>query len=168
MAYEAYVQQGIAAYTHVLEVQGPAGLDYLNARVSHRFTGVYRLESGLLHNMYLHDKQGEVMPEFLKTVPLADSFCQFVLRDGCFCTCNTSMDHRLDGHKYQGVLNTYYGVPLLNNAGELYGTLCHFDVQEMPLQEEEFAFLQRAAAVLPKYLWRKVSKPLGAVLLGSD
>lgn len=161
-----YIQEGVAEYVDVLETHGPAGLDFLNARVPHRFTGVYRLEAGVFHNAYLHDKLGEVMPEFLKAVPLQDSFCQFVLRDGYFCTCNTGLDSRLDGHKYQGVLNTYYGVPLLNNAGELYGTLCHFDAQEFVLHDEEFAFLQRAALVLPKYLFRKSNLPLTSLLQG--
>lgn len=166
MALNSWIQEGITGYTHVLETRGPAGLDFLNARVNHRFTGVYRLEEGKFHNVYLHDKLGEATPEFLQVVPLQDSFCQFVLRDGFFCTFNTSLDARLDGHKYQGILNTYCGVPLLNNQGELYGTLCHFDEHACPLSDEEFVFLQRAAAVLPRYLLRKSPKPESVRQLG--
>lgn len=157
ITHNEYVEEGLLGYTRVLDVHGPAGLDFLNARVAHRFTGVYQLVSGVLHNTYLHDKQGEIIPEFLQAVPLADSFCQFVLRDGLFCTVNTALDGRLDGHKYQGVLGSYHGVPLLNNAGELYGTLCHFDESNHPLTDAEFAFMQKAAQRLPRYLFRRAT-----------
>ena len=156
--HQAYIEEGIRGYTQVLERHGPAGLDFLNARVEHRFTGVYRLDGGVMRSMYLHDKQGEIIPEFLQDVPLVDSFCQFVLRDGGFCTANTGQDARLNGHKYQGVMGAYYGLPLLNNAGELFGTLCHFDVPNHALPDAEFAFLQKAVQVLPKYLLRQVQR----------
>lgn len=153
--HQAYIEEGLFGYTQILEAEGPAGLAYLNARVEHRFTGVYQLVNGEMHNVYLYDKLGEIIPEFLKAVPLEDSFCQFVLRDGLFCTSNTALDARLNGHKYQGVLGAYYGVPLLNNAGELYGTLCHFEEANQELPDAEFAFFQKAAQVLPKYLFRR-------------
>ena len=156
--YQAYIEEGLFGYTQILEAEGPAGLAYLNARVAHRFTGVYQLVNGVMYNVYLYDKLGEIIPEFLKAVPLGDSFCQFVLRDGLFCTSNTAQDARLNGHKYQGVLGAYYGVPLLNNAGEFYGTLCHFEEANHDLPDAEFAFLQKAAQVLPKYLLRRAPR----------
>ena len=158
MTHQRYVEEGLHRYKQVLERQGPAGLDFLNARVEHRFTGVYQLVDGVMRNVYLHDKQGEIIPEFLKAVPLADSFCQFVLRDGFFCTANSALDPRLQGHKYQGVLGAYYGVPLLDNAGNLFGTLCHFENPNHDLPDEEFAFLQKAARLLPQYLFGRTQR----------
>ena len=154
MPHKTHLNSELLEYVQLLDEQGPAGLDFLNARVPHRFTGLYRLEAGIMYNVFLHDKEGVVIPEFLKAVPLGESFCQFVLRDGLFCTSNTAEDSRLDGHKYQGVLGAYYGVPLLNNAGELYGTLCHFDSVPRSLDDEEFAVQQQAAKILPSYLLR--------------
>lgn len=127
-------------------------LGFLNEPVSHRYTGVYRLRDGHLHNVELHDKQGEVRPEFLAVVPLQDSFCQFVLREGAFRTSNTGTDERLNGHKYQGVLLSYHGVPVLDNRGELFGTLCHFDAQQKELGDEQFDLMQRAARFISPYL----------------
>ena len=75
-------------------------LGLLNDPIDHRYTGVYRLRDGHLHNVELHDKQGEIRPEFLAVVPLQDSFCQFVIRDGLFATSHSGQDTRLDGHKY--------------------------------------------------------------------
>ena len=156
MPHTDYVNEGIHAYEQVLELHGPAGLDFLNARVPHRFTGVYRLQEGFTHNVYLYDKAHEVIPDFLKAVPLGDSFCQFVLRDGYFYSSNTQEDPRLNGHKYQGVIGTYYGVPLLDNQGCLYGTLCHFDVPTHTISDAEFALLTQAGRLLPRYLFRSL------------
>ena len=128
------------------------GLQFLNDPVDHRYTGVYRLASGMLKNVELFDKEGEVTPEFLMEVPLEDSFCQFVLRDGLFKTHNSGEDNRLDGHKYKGVLLSYTGVPIVDNRGELYGTLCHFDALQRQLSDEDFDVLRQAAKVLPDYL----------------
>lgn len=142
----------LGEYKTRLEVQGPAGLEYLNERVPHRFTAVYRLAGDHLRNLYLHDKQGEVVPEFLKVVPFEHSFCQFVLRDGIFLTSDSATDRRLDGHPYQGVMVTYHGVPLLDNRGELFGTMCHFDVVSYELPDAELELLRLAARALPRYL----------------
>ena len=128
------------------------GLQHLNHPVDHRYTGVYRLKDSVFRNIALYDKEGEMLPEFLAEVPLEDSFCQFVIRDGLFKTEHSGNDHRLDGHKYQGVLLTYHGVPVLDNRGELYGTLCHFDALHTTIPDEEFEFLQSAARLIPRFL----------------
>lgn len=82
-----------------LDREGLAGgLRFLNERVPHRFTGVYRLVDGTMHNLRLVDKRGEIALEALLAVPLTSSFCQFVLRDGQFASARTGQDARLDGH----------------------------------------------------------------------
>ena len=43
------------------------------------------------------------------------------------------------------MLLTYHGVPVLDNRGELFGTLCHFDAEQRELSDEQFELLQRAA-----------------------
>lgn len=149
-------------YHALLESDGPAGLAYLNARVAHRYSAVYQLSGGILRNLFLFDKQGEVVPEFLQAVPLDDSFCQFVLRDGVFSTVDTAADPRLDGHKYQGTLGSYHGLPLLDNRGELFGTICHFDTERLPMADSEFELLRQAARLLPRYLQRRARPALPA------
>lgn len=143
----------LAIFDDVLRRHGvAAALGRLNARVPHRYTAVYRLDSGKLKNLFLHDKTGQARPEYLAEVDLGTSFCQFVLRDGFFKTENSATDTRLDGHPYQGVMVSYHGVPLLDNSGELFGSLCHFDTEERGLSSVEFDFLQQAARVLPGYV----------------
>lgn len=124
----------------------------LNARVPHRYTGIYRLRDGLLTNIFLHDKQGEATPTALAVVPLDISFCQFVFRDQLFRTDNSTEDRRLDGNPFQGQVLSYHGVPLVDGSGELYGSLCHFDLQPWGISDEEFAHLQLAATLMPEFL----------------
>ena len=138
-----------------LDREGLAGgLRSMNERVPHVFTGVDRLVDGTMHNLGLVDKRGEIAPEALLAVPLTSSFCQFVLRDGQFASARTGQDARLDGHPYQGVLNTYVGLPLTQTGDDLRGTLCHFDFDPVDVSQEEFEFLRRAALLLPRCLPR--------------
>ena len=129
-----------------------AGLTGLNSRVPHRYTALYRLDHATLRNIELVDKANETKPEFLAAVPLSHSFCQFVLRDGSFLTSNSAQEDRLDGHPYKGVMVSYHGVPVLDDKGELFGSLCHFDVAERSLPDSEFEHLQGVARSIAPYL----------------
>ncbi len=150
MQDDAFIQMENTLEAHGLQ----GGLQFLNARVPHRFTAIYRLEDLMLHNIQLIDKaeDPELDTTALQKLPLGDSFCQFVLRDGLFKTSKTTGMDSLKGHPYQGVLESYVGLPLLKTPTELYGTLCHFDFGEKPIDDAEFAFLQKAARLLPRYL----------------
>lgn len=129
------------------------GLRFLNGRVAHRFSAVYRLEDQMLHNVQLVDKVEDGFDRTaLQSLPLGDSFCQFVMRDGLFRTSKTSELDTLDGHPYKGVLESYVGLPLMKTPGELYGTLCHFDFAEKAVSDEEFDYLQKVARLLPRFL----------------
>ena len=143
----------LQTFTSILRAGGPAAaLAYLNEAVPHRYSAIYRMDGSKLENLFLHDKQGELRPEFLAVVPFEVSFCQFVLRDGSFRTDDSAKDARLDGHPYQGVMVCYHGTPLVDLRGELMGTLCHFDVSAHGLDDAEFELLQQAARILPAYL----------------
>jgi GAF domain-containing protein len=144
-------------YRLLLETHGPAGLNFLNSRVPHRYTGIFRLHEGALYATFLHDKLGEIIPEFLQVVPLQDSFCHLTMRDGVFNTADSTHEPRLDGHRYQGVLRSYVGLPLVDNHGALYGTICHFDEQALALPDAEFEIFSKAAKLLPSYLDKPVS-----------
>lgn len=135
-----------------------AGLKFLNARVDHRFTAVYELRDGVMTNLAIHDKQGEVLPDALKAVPLGSSFCQFALQDGVFLIDDKRSDTRLEGHPYQGVINAYLGFPLSRGAGDLIGTFCHFDFPALAIPDVEYEYLARAARLLPGY----IPRPAGA------
>lgn len=160
--YVEYLQReereikGVTDYVDVAAREGIAAvLVELNRRVPHRYTAVYRLDDGqVLRNVELVDKANELRPEFLAEVPFGNSFCQFVLRQGRFLTDDSSLDDRLDGHPYKGVMRAYHGVPVVDDGGSLIGTLCHFDVQSQPINDEEFAHIEAVAKVIHPFLPR--------------
>ncbi|MNT38125.1 hypothetical protein D3C72_1743080 [compost metagenome] len=125
-----------------------AVLAYLNARVPHRYTGIYKIRADLVTSLYLHDKQGELIPENIAVVPFEASICPFVLRDGWFRTDDSSVDERFATHPGRGYTISYHGVPLLNPAGAVAGTLCHFNFTAVPLPDDEFELLHQAALSL--------------------
>ena len=143
----------LQAFSAILDAEGPLqALAYLNAGVPHRYTAVYRFAGPVLRNVLLHDKEGKMRPEFLAAVPFDKSYCQFVLRDEAFRTDDSSADARLEGHAYREVVVSYHSVPLLSLAGDLWGTLSHFDPAPLPLSDEEFALLEGAAKLLAPVL----------------
>lgn len=153
MQLSSYAHDALLDLNQVLAQQGAqAALAFLNARVPHRFTAANKIADGHMVCVLLHDKAGQLQPGAIAKVPLGHSFCQFVMRDGSFCTTHSGDDERLADHPYRGVMLSYCGVPLLDAAGEVAGTLCHMDTQSQLLSDEEFDVFQRAARVLPKYL----------------
>lgn len=128
------------------------GLRFLNARVPHRFTAVYRLQEKTLRNVALIDKQESADTLMLHEVPLAESFCQFVLEAGLFLTPDSGQDPRLSGHPYSGVVGSYAGLPVVSDEPKFFGTLCHFDHARHEISDEEFLFLERVARLLPPFL----------------
>jgi hypothetical protein len=136
-----------------LETQGPPmALSWLNSGVPHRFSAVYRLHDRRFEVLYLYDKQAEVVPAFLSVVPFELSFCQFAFRDGSFTTDDSFADRRLNGLPYQGIVISYHGASIVDSAGEVIGTLCHFDTIRQLLPDTEFALLQGAARAFPQSL----------------
>jgi hypothetical protein len=120
--------------------------------VPHRFTAVYRLDQQMLVNVATFDKHMHLEALDLKAVPLQDSFCQFVLRDGLFLTDDSGQDVRLKEHPYAGIVGSYIGVPIARGPGTLDGTLCHFDLACHPVSDEEYLLLERTALLLPAFI----------------
>ncbi|QJW84410.1 GAF domain-containing protein [Ramlibacter terrae] len=60
-------------------------------------------------------------------------------------------DSRLEGHPYQGIVNSYVGVPL-REGDALIGTFCHFDFPALPLPDAEFALMRDAAGLLAQHV----------------
>jgi GAF domain-containing protein len=143
----------VADFERTLEQDGIlAGLRFLNGRVAHRCSAIYRLQHLTARNLYFHDREGALLPSAFGTVPLGDGFCQHALREGFFLTDDTRTDSRVDGSPFKGVVIAYHGLPLRDKVGRLFGSLCHFDFVPRTLPDEELEVLQEAARVLPAYL----------------
>ncbi|WP_326539273.1 guanylate cyclase [Pseudorhodoferax sp.] len=142
-------------FRQVLRSDGvDAALGVLNEGVAHRYTGIFLLRGDELRNMHFFDKQRAPRSDYLDVVPFSDSFCQIAMREGKFESADTATDARVDYSPYKGVVVSYQGVPLLDDALALSGTLCHFDSVEQAPDESALALLYQAARILPPHVTR--------------
>ena len=140
------------AFLEILTMQGLAGgLAFLNDGVPHRFTAVYRYAGLILKNVCLHDALGKRRPLFLSALPLNKSLAQFIQPGVPFRTDDSSKDARLLGHAYDGILFSYHGTALVTPAGNLWGTLCHFDFKPLPLSDADFGILESVAPAVAAF-----------------
>ena len=142
----------LSNFQAVLQKQGlKAGLVFLNERVPHRFSSIYRLGHESLRRLAFVDKLGSSDPT-LAEIPFKDSFCEKAVQDGHLVVTDSATDERIQGSPNPAGLASYVGLPLAAAPGELIGTFCHYDVCSRPISDEEFLFLEQAAKVLYAYV----------------
>lgn len=127
-----------------------AALRALNARSSHRFTGLYRYDGPMLRNVALIDRND---PESAKggDVPIETSYCSLVARDRApFATEDGSKDARVAGLPLRPDVLAYCGSLVRNADGTPFGSLCHFDLEPRPVVAAEVALLEGFAPRLAR------------------
>lgn len=125
---------------------GPA-LAWLNARTRFRFTGLYRVDPPLLRNLELFDRENPHINVSGEVRKLDDTYCALVYYSGPFDTPDSARDDRLNGHPSRASVISYAGVPLRRENGEVWGTLCHFDVRPRLLPRGERRLLESVGPV---------------------
>ena len=120
----------------------------------YRCTAIYRLDGLILRMVHFHDSGGGAPLEFLRSVPLVSSFCQFAFKEGAFATADAMQDPRLQHSPLRPVITSYIGLPLHGPAGQLMGSFCHFDLlqRDIHVPQDEFDFLVQAVELLPGYM----------------
>ena len=144
----------LSNFQNVLDAHGlTAGLLFLNARVPHRYTAIYRLSEEHLRRMGFVDKEGSLGLE-TADVPFKDSFCEMAVREGHLVVSDVAADARLHDQPNPFMLGSYVGLPLSRGPGVLYGTFCHYDTCAHPLSDTELAFLAQASQLLTRFCLR--------------
>ena len=141
------------ALRDALTVGGPrAALAYLNSRTPHRFTAMYRFDDKTLRNLVFYDAQNPAQDR-TDDIPVLASYCVFV-RDngGAFATGHAAHDDRLGAHPKRSVLQAYCGVPLRDEEGTMFGTICHFDFEPMDMAATEVELMEAVAPMLRRVL----------------
>lgn len=137
----------------ILENDGlVAGLEFLNARVDFRFTGLYRLDVDRMRKACLVDKRGGAGLPFLDEVLLEDGLSRYALRDGMFSTGDTMADERLADYRFAGMVGSCFIVRLVDAAGKLWGTFLHFDMINRDIDADEAAFLLQLPPLLSRFV----------------
>jgi GAF domain-containing protein len=125
-----------------------AALAFLNARIRHRFTGVYRFDPPVLRNLALFDRENPTLALGGDT-PMRETYCSLVGEAAApFATNDAGDDERLLAHPARESVIAYCGVPLVAEDGSAFGSLCHFDFRPRLAPMSEIPLLERAAQLV--------------------
>jgi len=140
----------IAAHCGARVAAGDAhgALAYLNARTTHRYTGLYRFDGPVLRSVLLVDRDDpavRVGPD----APLRETFCAIVGETGrTFAMSDSHAEPRVVGHPARTAVVSYCGALVRDAEGRAVGTLCHFDVVPRPVPAAEILVLEAVAPLL--------------------
>jgi GAF domain-containing protein len=122
-------------------------LIYLNGLTGHRFTAVYRFDIDQLRSV-THDRECPEV-ESCPDIPVLASYCVFVRKSRhSFFTPDSLADEWTSDHPKRLEIRSYCGVPLVDGAGRVFGTICHFDPRPMPISEENVTLLESVASIV--------------------
>ena len=122
-------------------------LGVLNARTTHRFTGVYRYDGDWLRNVALFDRWNSQAAGGADA-PMRETFCAIVPTQGAALeVVDGSTDPRFPWMSENAVVS-YCGALIRSESGDPFGTLCHFDTSRCEAASSQLLPLMAAAAPL--------------------
>ena len=123
-------------------------LVYLNGLTSHRFSAMYRFDQDDLTNLHFVDRENPDLGT-CEQIPLIASYCVFVRDSGQLFRIDDSIaDARVKDHAKRLEIRSYCGVPLLDGNGRMFGTICHFDTDPIPISGLNVAVMESIAPML--------------------
>lgn len=121
------------------------GLRFLNARTSHRYTGVFRFDGEILRSVGMVDKWDTTVESGLD-VPLATAYCAHLRQTGePLLIEDGARDPRVPWMA-GGPIASYCGALIRDGGGEPWGALCHFDEQPCEAKNSDMPLIAAAAA----------------------
>lgn len=123
----------------------------LNAQTEHRFTSMFRFDGGMLNTVVFYDR-ADPSARPPDDIPVEASYCVYI-RDSekPFLVEDSLSDLRVEMHPKCQEIRSYYGVPLKDRNGAIFGTLCHFDFQPIPISEETIRLMEEFACLLTQF-----------------
>ncbi len=138
----------IEVFTQSLGSEGlHAALRVLNSHTPHRFTGVYRYDGEMLRNVALFDRWN---PETTTgpDAPMRETFCALVpAAGGSLAVVDGKVDSRFPWMQANAVI-CYTGVMIKDEAGQPFGTVCHFDLERCEAGSSQLPLMQRATELI--------------------
>ena len=142
-------EQAVREIKRILRSDGVrAALIYVNGLTEHRFSALYQFHDDALRNLYFYDREN---PEIESTdeIPVTASYCVFLRDSGMlFHTSDALRDGRVRTHPKREQVQAYCGVPVLDAAGKLFGSVCHFDIQPRVIADEDVDLMEAVALLL--------------------
>lgn len=128
-----------------------AAVIFLNGLTAFRFTALYRFDDDTLHNLVFYDRENPEV-ESSADIPVLASYCVFVreLKE-TFVTTDSLRDERVRGHPKQRVVHAYCGVPLVDRMGNMFGTICHFNIEPAPTREADIELMEALGQMIKEF-----------------
>jgi GAF domain-containing protein len=138
-----------AHFSHLLATAGlrPA-LIYLLGLTTYRFVSIFRFADGMATAAAHYDRDN---PAITRTAEVqeATTYCCFVKDSrSAFVTADAACDARLVNHPSRSSVLAYCGIPVMDSAGNLLGSLCFYDVVARDPAQLDLALLMRIASAL--------------------
>ena len=116
----------------------------LNATTGYRFTATGAA------NLAIFDRESDA-PEALLVVPEGASYCGIVRESkNAFLVTRSLEDGRIVKHPAREAVQSYCGVPLVGEDGEVFGSLCHFDFEPRDAPEQATALMSQVSRYLSR------------------
>ena len=120
----------------------------LNATTGYRFTAVYRFTASGAANLAIFDRESDA-PESLLVVPEGASYCGIVRESkDAFLVTRSLEDGRIVKHLAREAVQSYCGVPLIGEDGEVFGSLCHFDFEPRDASDDVTTLMSQVSRYL--------------------
>lgn len=132
-----------------LAAEGLRGaLRFISERTQHRFLGVYCFDEPMLRTRGFYDREDpSASPP--DDIPIMSSYCVFVREGGAtFMVDDAAADERVADHPKRRQLLSYCGVPLLDADGQMFGTVCLYDVVARSFQPGDIELLEQLGPLL--------------------
>lgn len=148
-----WVNATVQRFTHHLERDGlRVALGYLNSTTRFRYTGAYRFDAPLLCSIAIFDRENPTLA-LAAVVDMQTTYCSIVGVDQAgFAVDDAAQDARVSAHPAREQYAAYCGVPLRNEKGDAFGTLCHFDPRPRIGTAEQLEFLDQVAPLVAAHV----------------
>lgn len=143
------LNHGLAVLKSQLDAGGIlAALKYLNSRIEHRFTAIYKFQGPMQRAVFIYDKLGNSGNRF-NAISTSESLSRFITVTQPFGVTDSATDPFVKEQGHSSAVTSFYGVSLSQGSTTPTGSLCHFDVkpQGMPSPVER-DFINRARNLL--------------------
>lgn len=143
------LNHGLAVLKSELDAGGiMAALKYLNSRIEHRYTAIYKFQGSMQRAVFLFDKLGHPGNRF-NAIATSESLGRFITLSEPFGVTDSATDAFLNENGHRSLVTSFYGVPLSPANTRPTGSLCHFDLKPQSLPSPvERDFLNRAKSLL--------------------
>lgn len=141
--------QAFDGFVATMRAQGlRLALAGLLVRTDYRFIGIWRFENGKANAAVHYDREN---PDQLAADEVADdaTYCCYVRASGHpFKTADSRSDPRLAQHPAREAVLSYCGVPVMDSLGNVFGTLCHYDLVPRDPEQVDLELMVNVASFL--------------------